>query len=144
MTQVESGSPASTGGEAERPRLFVPYTNDLLTRAALRAASRLAKSLSVRITLVVVSLVPFPCALDCPQVAPEHLRRRMIALIATSSVHANLSVVYAREQMTGLRHALGDGSLVLLAARRRPWRTAEERLAKKLHEAGHSVVLLSA
>jgi hypothetical protein len=143
-TQAESSNPVSTGSGAEQASLFVPYTNDLLTRTALQAAATLAKGLSARITLIVVSLVPFPCELDCPQVAPGHLRRRMGMLIAASSVDANITVVYAREQMTGLRHAIGDGSLVLLAAKRRPWRTAEERLARKLREAGHTVVLLFA
>ena len=142
-SQPERPRESARDGEAHL-RLYVLHIGEELTRVALEEAARLAPGLDARITLVAVSLVPFPCSLDCPPVAPRHLHRELSRLAAASPMTADVRIVYARELMTGLRHVLPGAAVVLLAKRRRIWRTAEERLAVRLRRAGHNVVVVPA
>jgi len=50
--------------------------------------------------------------------------------------------VLARSREEGFRYALKPSSIVLVGARKRPWRTAEERLARSLARDGYQVVLM--
>ena len=127
-----------------RLRLVVPYTTSGLTRKALVEAAGLARGLDAELTLVAVQVVPFPCPLSRPTVDPNHLERRLLAIARTSSLCTRILVVRARDREAGFSKMLPPGSLVLLATKRRWWRTTEERLARSLARAGHSVALMQA
>jgi hypothetical protein len=125
-------------------QLFIPYTTRELAVRALRAALDLGRNLNAQVTLVKVQVVPFPCPLDHPTVDPEHLKRPLAELIESVDMPVQASVILARDREDGFRSALRPGSLVLIAAKRRFWRTAEEKLARRLSRHGHSVALLEA
>ncbi len=125
-------------------RLFVPYTTQKLTARALRAAMDLAGGLSVQVSVVAVQVVPFACPLDRPPVAVEHMKRELGELAGNAGMPVQGSVVLARDREDGFRHALKPGSLILIAVRRRPWRTSEEELARRLAKAGYSVAMVAA
>jgi hypothetical protein len=120
--------------------LVVPFTTPRLTMSALRAASRLGAELNADIRLIRVQAVPFPLDLDHPPVPADFLRAQLERIAA--ELPAACEIRLAREFEAGLRGALREHSLIILATRRRPWRTRTERLATKLRRDGYTVVLV--
>ncbi len=126
-----------------RLRLFIPYTTPELTKAALASAAGFARKLRASVTLVSVHIVPFPNPVNRPTVDPEHLKHPLREAIREAPVPVRAVLVYARDHDTGYRRALAPASLVLIASRRRWWTTKEQKLARRLERAGHSVAVLA-
>ena len=122
--------------------IVIPYTTPQLTREALRYAGVCIDALNVRVHLIDVHAVPFPCPMDCPPVSKEHSERRLLELAHQSRLPGRAHVVYARDQFQGLLGALPPKSLVVLATKKRWWPTKETKLARFLTGAGHEVMLL--
>ncbi len=124
--------------------LVVPYTTPELTRTALRAAGRLGSGLASAVRLVKVQVVPFPLDLRHPPVPMEFLEAQLMHLCAGAPPLPYTSEIrFARESEQGLLGALRFRSLVVLASKRRPWRTRTERLAASLRLAGYTVVMVN-
>jgi hypothetical protein len=141
--RTEAGpDPGVSDGGTGRLELVIPYTNPESTRTALDAAARLAHGLDALVALVAVHVVPFPCPLSRPLVDVEHLRRELLALIGSLSMPVRVSLILARDRELALARILKPRSIVLIATRRRWWRTAEEKLARSLARAGHNVTIL--
>jgi len=121
--------------------VVVPYTTPELTRAVLSQAG-LCSDLNIHISLVDVQVVPFPCPLDQPPVDNEYSHRRLQNLLKDSGLPAQGAVLYTRDWLEGFRRLLDPKSLVIVAAKKRFWKTREERLARALSKAGHHVMLL--
>ncbi len=116
-----------SGGQLD---LVVPYTTPGLTQAALRAANRLGAGLDSAVRLVKVQVVPFPLDLQHPPVPVEFLEQQLKNLFGeVPCAHLSSEIRFAREMEQGLRGTLRFRSLVVLASKRRPWRTRTERLA---------------
>ena len=124
-------------------QVFVPYASPELAQQALDAAAALAGSLGAQAVLVAVHVVSPLLPLDEPNVSREFLEKKLESVAERSALPARVEIVFAREQETGFRTVLPQGSLVLIATRKHLWRTAEEKLARFLERAGHSVVLLT-
>jgi hypothetical protein len=120
--------------------LVVPFTTPELTRSALNAADRMGGELNASLRLVKVQVVPYPLQIDQPPVYLEFLKNQLAQF--RSELPMTNEVRLSREAETGLLGALKCDSIVVLATRRRPWRTRNERLAAKLRRAGHKVVLI--
>jgi hypothetical protein len=118
--------------------LVVPFTTPRLTEAALTAAQRLGAGLDSSIRVVKVQVVPFPLDLRFPPVPVDFLEARMSHFCG----EASCEIRFAREFEAGLRGTLRYRSMVVLAAKRRPWRTRTERLADSLRRAGYTVVMV--
>jgi len=116
--------------------LVVPYTTPALTQTALRAAGRLGAGLDSAIRLVKVQVVPFPLDLRHSPVPVEFLEAQLEKFGVPSEIRL------AREMEQGLRSTLRYKSLVVLASKKRPWRTRSERLAASLRHAGYTVVMV--
>jgi hypothetical protein len=116
--------------------LVVPYTTPELTQTALRAAGRLGAGLDSAIRLVKVQVVPFPLDLRHSPVPVEFLEAQLEKFGVPSEIRL------AREMEQGLRSTLRYKSLVVLASKKRPWRTRTERLAASLRHAGYTVVMV--
>jgi hypothetical protein len=121
--------------------VVIPYTSPELTQAALRHAG-VCTDLNVHVSLVDIQVVPFPCALTQPPVDKNFSRRRLCDLLAQSGLPGRADVVYARDWLEGFRRMLQPQSLVILATKKRWWRTREDKLARALLKAGHQVMLL--
>jgi hypothetical protein len=122
-------------------RIVVPYTTPELTQAALRHAG-VCSDLNVHVSLVDVQVVPYPCAMDQPPINKEYSSGRLQELFEECGLPGNATVLYTRDLLEGFKRALEPGSLVIIAAKRRWWRTREEKLARELSVAGHQVMLL--
>jgi len=121
--------------------VVVPYTTPELTRAALRHSAA-CKDLDVRIFLVDVQVVPFPCPLDQPPIDKEHTKHRLQSFLSEDGLPGDAAVLYARNWCEAFRKLLGPHSLVVLATRQRWWPSRERKLARALTKAGHDVMLL--
>jgi hypothetical protein len=129
----------------ERPQsdggldLVVPFTTPALTQAALDAANQMGTGLNASIRLVKVQVVPFPMDLNQSPVALDFVREQMRHF--RSELETQPEIRLAREHTPGLVGTLRPNSVVVIAYRKRPWRTREERLAGALWKAGYHAVL---
>ena len=129
--------------EREPLDLVVPYTTPRLTAAALRAANRLGAGLDSAVRMVKVQVVPFPLDLRYSPVPVEFLESQLTHLGSdVSSLPFTAEIRLAREYEAGLLGTLRFRSMVVLATKKRPWRTRTERLADSLRAGGYTVVLV--
>lgn len=133
---LQAGFP--TGIETEALDLVVPFTTPELTRTALEAAGQLGGDLHARIRLIKIQVVPFP--LQQSPVNLAFLRQQLESFRSTLPLTAR--VLLAREYSEDFMRSLKPGSIVVLASKRRLWRTRTESLAAKLRRAGHRVILV--
>jgi hypothetical protein len=120
--------------------LVVPFTNPELTRAAVAAANSMGTELGARIRLIKIQIVPYPMEPRQSPVALDFLREQLLHFRSTLPVDPEIR--FAREFAPALLSALRRDSVVVLASKKRPWRTRTERLAAVLQQAGHKVVLV--
>jgi hypothetical protein len=118
--------------------IVVPYTTPQLTRLALREAEALAAKLPSRIRVLRIHTVPFQQELQCPDVALDILREQTRQ--AARGVHADdITLCLARDPDAALLKTLRPGSIVVIGAKKRWWRTYEERLMRMCERHGHQV-----
>ena len=120
--------------------LVVPFTTPELTVAAIHAANRLGEGLNAGIRLVKIQVVPWPLDLKQSPVPVDFLKDQLQRF--ASALPMKREIRFAREFEPGLRCALNEHSLVILATRKRPWRTRTERLAAELRRDGYNVVIV--
>ena len=121
--------------------VVIPYTTPEHTKAALRHAA-VCSDLDVHACVVDVQVVPFPCSLNQPPVNPKFSECRLNDLLKETGLPGKAAVVYTRDWLEGFRKVLEPGSLVIVASKKRWWRTREEKLARILMKAGHDVMFL--
>ena len=121
--------------------ILVPYTTPELTMAALRHAG-VCTDLDVHVCLVDMQVVPFPCSLNQPPVDRKFSECRLQGLLNESGLPGKAGVVYTRDWLEGFKKILEPGSLVVIATKKRWWKTREDKLARTLMKAGHQVLLL--
>jgi hypothetical protein len=144
-SQTDSLKGSSLRGAQQRlPRLqvVIPYTTPHLTAVALKSAAGLTRNLGATVRLICIQVVPYPCPLNQPNVDTDHLKDRLRELARESELPVRAELIYTRDREATFRRVLRPGSLVLIATERCWWRTAQEKLARWLLRAGHSVALL--
>ena len=120
--------------------LVVPFTTPELTRASLRAADRLGAGLNSVVRLLRFQIVPFPLKLEESPVLLNFMKEQLQQLDSELPLHSE--IVLTRDFDAALKNTLGPGSVVVLATRKRPWRTRTERLAARLTRDGRKVILV--
>ena len=139
QTTVEKVAPVKHQAAID---LVVPFTTPELTKAALEAASRMGAGLNAAIRLVRVQVIPSQLDI-CQSPVGIHFLKEQLAAVKPE-ITARREVRFARDWKTGLMATLTLDSLVVLAARKRFWRTHNERLADALRRDGYRVVLVMA
>jgi hypothetical protein len=123
----------------------VVFTDAGATRVALEAAARLAKDLKASIRVRAAMAVPFPLPLDHPQFSISFWEQALAHLVTPfqqNSLDITAHLYLSRNRIETLLQILQPNALVILAGRKRPWPTAESRMAKRLQVEGHRVVFL--
>lgn len=100
----------------------------------------MGSGLNATLRLVKVQVVPYPTDVSQSPVYIEFLKKQLEQF--ESELPAAGEIRLAREFEGGLEGALAPDSVVVLATRKRPWRTRNERLAASLRRGGHRVVLI--
>jgi hypothetical protein len=136
-------SPLAEIARPESPLdVVVPYTSPALTARALAAAAELARGFEAAITLMAVYVLPYPSPLECQDGIRKRLEAELTAVARTSPVGMRVKLVFARDRADAYLGLLHRQSLVVIGTKDRWWRTSEERLARRLTAAGHSVAVV--
>ena len=122
--------------------LVVPYTNPALAARALTAATELARGFEAAVTLMAVYVLPYPSPLECQEGIRKRLEAELTAVARTSPVAIRVKLVFARDRADAYLGLLRRQSMVVIGTKDRWWPTREERLARKLTVAGHSVAII--
>lgn len=128
---------------AEQPLdVVVPYTNPALTARALAAASALARGCESAVTLMAVHVLPYPSPLECRESIRLRLEAELASVTRTTSACVRVKLVFARDRADAYMGLLRRDSLIVIGAKKRWWRTSEERLARRLTSGGYSVAVV--
>jgi hypothetical protein len=92
------------------------------------------------IRMVRTQAVPYPLQLEAAPVSAGILREQLTPL--AREFGARLQICFARDDREALAHLLDADSVVVIASRRRWWRTREERLARWLIHRGFHVAVV--
>lgn len=122
--------------------LAVLYTERKVSEALLHRAVMLTAGLDARVLLVAVHTIPFPADFECSTATHAYLVQALMELADQCALPVRPLVVLARSREEGFLFALQPESIVLLGARKRLWRTSDEKLARTLVHCGHKVALL--
>jgi hypothetical protein len=138
--QLEFEIASQPSGVAELD-LVVPFTTPHLTRVALEAAGRMGVGLDAAVRLIKVQVVPIQLNPEQSPVYLDFLKTQLEQFQSTLPMTGEIRL--ARDFEPGLSGALRQGSVVILATKKRPWRTRTERLARSLRRSGHKVIVVS-
>ena len=125
--------------------IVVLHTSDASTLCALKMAAKLADELSTRVHLVAPRVVPYPLALERPQVPVSFTARKLQELAGEAGVDVSAEIILCRDLMTTLSVILKPQSLIVMGGHRSRWWSfnwleREYRLAQRLRTLGHQVV----
>jgi hypothetical protein len=137
MVKESTSAPA----EAGLLDIVVPYTTPRLTRLALKRAEELALELPSRIRVVRMLAVPYPLDLQHPTVSLDLLREQT-RQVARGVKGAEIVLFLTRDPKVTLLKNLRPGSIVVIASKKRWWRTGQERLERICARQGHQVALV--
>lgn len=132
-----------TGFVLEPLEINVIFTDQASTAAALAFAQSLARGLGARIHLQFAVEVPYQLPLERPGVSVSFLQEELSKILADleKDVFEPRAHLYlCRDRVRALQQALKPHSLVVIAARKRWWPTAESRIARALRAKGHWVM----
>ena len=123
----------------------VIFTERGATASAFRAATTLAKDLDACIRIRAAMAVPFCLPLDRPQVSVPFMEKVLSELVSRAEpndLDVTIHLYLSRDRIETLLRVLQPNSLVIMAAPKRLWPTAERRIAKCLRSHGHRVVFI--
>lgn len=117
------------------------FTDELTTRAAVAAASYLARGLTSRIVLLAARIVPWPLPLDAPPVASEFTEKALSRLAESTGIDVEVRIYVCRDPESTIRGVLEPGSVVVIGVRPRWWQFRAPPLARALMRDGHDVIV---
>ncbi len=126
--------------QSSKLELVAPFTDASGTLAAMRMAAQLGRSPDARINLVALQAVPYELELTRPSIALGWLEEKLFAVASKVPIDTCVNIILCRDARWALRQVLAPHSLVVIGARRRWWRTKEQRLAERLRQDGHQVI----
>jgi hypothetical protein len=146
VARVKAVAPISITSPAREKdpnlQLYVVFTDLEATKAALKAASHLARDLNARLVLLVAKVVSYPLPLEAPPVSNAFTAGVLSQLAAEQEVDVTARVYLCRDRDATIRHALGPGSLVVMGCWKRWWRNRTPLLARLLKRDGNEVILV--
>jgi len=131
-----------TARGTESAEIAVLYTGPELTPCALQAAANLTKGLNFRVVLIAVHIVPYPLQLSALSVMEEHLQTELRKAAEGSDLPVTARIAFARDLSEAFRQCVRPESLVVIASRKRWWRTRPERWARELARNGFRTALI--
>jgi hypothetical protein len=115
------------------------------TKAALNAATWLAKDLEARVTLLAMQVVPNLLPVDKPPVSLDFTTKQQQSLVLASGAKeedVDIRICVCRDRDSGLLRALRRRTLVVIGGKRHWWLSSEERLERSLRRLGHHVIFI--
>ena len=102
--------------QARQPesRIYVIFTDEAGTKAALAAAAGLARGLDLSLELLAPQVVPYPLPLDEPPVSLDFVERVMARLLDRLEADVFVRILLCRDSDETLRNAVGPEALVII------------------------------
>ena len=143
MTYTWNEIPARTTQPVESSpvSVFVISTSPELLNSSLAAAIQLTHELGAQIEVLAPYVVPYPLDLAHPPVEPSFLENKLLSESALLAEVEKVRILLCRDEADAVLGALAPKSIVVLAVRKRWWKTREDCLADALSHAGHQVVI---
>jgi hypothetical protein len=123
--------------------IVVLHTTTKGTLQSLKTAAGLAAGLGAHIRLLVLEVVPYPLPVEAPQVPLDFTQRRFRTVADGARIETTVDIRLGRDCSEMLESALKPRSLIVFTGRRRWFLSPERRIAKRLEQRGHQVVLSS-
>jgi len=145
--KTQRASDAPTSAPESRLEVTVIFTTVSGTTAALDAVYRLASGFDLRLTLLVLQVVPYAVPLFRPPVSVDHLRRVALSLVTGACVNwpeIAIQILLCRDREECLRRTIHAGSVLFVGGRQSWWARSERRLARRLKSLGHEVIFVKA
>ena len=143
MTVTWNEKSIPTVQELESPAVSVTVVSiraELLS-LAVSTAKQLTLGLRAQLEVLAPYAVPFPLDLYHPPVAPSFLEDKLLSDKALLSDVQQARILLCRDEGDAIVDTLAPNALVVMATKKRWWRTKEESLAARLRKAGYQVVL---
>ena len=121
--------------------IVVPYTTPYLTRLALKKAEELGSEIPANIRVLRMQRVPFPLDIHHSPVSLDTLREQT-RQVARGIPTSEILIYLTRDPHETLLKALQPDSILVIASRKRWWRTSQERLKKLCEKNGYRVALV--
>jgi hypothetical protein len=128
--------------DTDSSEIVVLYTGPDLTPRALQAAASLTKGLNFHLVLIAVHIVPFPVQLEPLAAMEEHLQAELSKAAEKSDLPVTARIAFARDLSEAFRQCVRPDSLVVIASRKRWWRTRPEKWARELARNGFRTALV--
>jgi len=128
---------------AEQLIVTVLHTTPEETAGALEAAVALVESLTAKIRVIAIQVVPFPLDLMKPPVPLAFAEEKLRSVAASAGVHVEVEVYSCRDREETLLRILPPHSVVAIGTRRHWFRTKEPHLARLLRRNGHEVIVVN-
>jgi len=122
----------------------VVYTTPEGTESALSAANLLSKDLKIKVCVLALQVVPYALDIDEPPVSPGFMVHQILTDLKRTSPHSEFTLQYAlcRDYDLALAQFLKEPSIVVIGGRRGVIPSHEQRIARKLEQAGHQVLFV--
>jgi hypothetical protein len=121
--------------------IVVPYTTPYLTRLALKKAEELASQIPSKIRVLRMQRVPFPLDVHHSPVSLDTLREQT-RQVARGIPASEILIYLTRDPQETLLKALQPDSILVIASRKRWWRTSQERLKTLCEKKGYQVAMV--
>ena len=123
--------------QARQPesRVYVIFTDESGTKAALVAAAGLARGLDLSIELLAAQVVPYPLPLNEPPVSVGFTQRAMARLVFGLDADISVRILLCRDADETLRKAVGRETLVVIGR-------GKQRLARLLKSDGRRLIVI--
>ena len=123
--------------QARQPesRVYVIFTDEAGTKAALAAAAGLARGLDLSLELLAPQVVPYPLPLDEPPVSLDFVERVMARLLNRLEADVFVRILLCRDSHETLRNAVGPEALVIIGP-------GKPRLTRLLKSDGRRVIVV--
>jgi hypothetical protein len=131
-----------TARDTDSAEIVVLYTGPDLTPCALRAAANLTRGLNFHVVLIAVHIVPYPLQLGPLSVMEEHLQAELHKAADGSDLPVSARIAFSRDLTEAFRQCVRPDSLVVIASRKRWWRTRPEKWARELARNGFRTALV--
>jgi hypothetical protein len=135
----------TTQRDSGRLEVNVVFTDPQATALALRTATALAAELDACIRLRATIIVPLQLPIDEPPISIPFMQSVLSELISRLEPHdldVTAHLYLSRDRTKTFLEVLEPNSVVVVAARKRPWPTPESRFAKRLRRQGHRVLFI--
>ena len=140
---INNGKAKTASTESQRP-VFVLFTSQGRTLKALQHAGELAEQIGGRVVIVAIQVVPFPLPLEDASAPMEFMVKRFAETVENIYPNVSIAAYLCRDRLEALKKVIAHDSPILIGARKRWWKTHDEKLADTLRGAGFAVLRVDA